>query len=273
MLRSFTHLSCSAVADIVGAIGKPSFGATTAMSVLGLFEFQLATLIVHRSQRPSEVLFDNFDQAAGQLGIHNYVSVTHRINPILRKVKGTAAIRARDFATNVRRMDHLMSQYVVAAEDEELGFRTVGWPARLEEIGLYFEGPDGLVELSLFRERSRRVASASKLAQLAALSLPISAFFRKHIELARRSPPRAVLFAAALTQRELQVTELLLDGCGSEAIARRLDISCYTVKDHRKQIYRKLGIGSLGELFALNQRSPRAARAPGENGYPPAVAG
>jgi DNA-binding CsgD family transcriptional regulator len=45
-----------------------------------------------------------------------------------------------------------------------------------------------------------------------------------------------------------------LIGCSSEAIALRLSISRHTVKDHRKQIFRKLGVGSLAELFALNRQ-------------------
>ena len=56
-----------------------------------------------------------------------------------------------------------------------------------------------------------------------------------------------------LSPREREITELLLIGCSSEAIALRLGISRYTVKDYRKQIFRKLGIGSLAELFALRR--------------------
>jgi len=50
------------------------------------------------------------------------------------------------------------------------------------------------------------------------------------------------------------VCDLMLLGCSSEAIALRLNISRYTVKDHRKHIFRKLQIGSLAELFARRSR-------------------
>jgi DNA-binding CsgD family transcriptional regulator len=63
-----------------------------------------------------------------------------------------------------------------------------------------------------------------------------------------------------LTPREAQIVGLLLLGCGSEAISLRLNISRYTVKDHRKQIFRKLGVGSLAELFALHRK--RASHLP-----------
>lgn len=56
---------------------------------------------------------------------------------------------------------------------------------------------------------------------------------------------------SALTARELDVGHLLLSGCSSKEIARKLAISTETVKVHRKHIYGKLGIKSQSELFAL----------------------
>ncbi len=56
---------------------------------------------------------------------------------------------------------------------------------------------------------------------------------------------------SALTARELEVGRLMLSGCSSKEIARKLDISAETVKVHRKHIYSKLGIKSQSELFRL----------------------
>ncbi|AOE84213.1 helix-turn-helix transcriptional regulator [Pseudomonas sp. TCU-HL1] len=55
----------------------------------------------------------------------------------------------------------------------------------------------------------------------------------------------------ALTARELEVGRLMLSGCSSKEIARKLDISAETVKVHRKHMYSKLGIKSQSELFSL----------------------
>lgn len=54
-----------------------------------------------------------------------------------------------------------------------------------------------------------------------------------------------------LTGRELEVGRLMLSGCSSKEIARKLEISVETVKVHRKHMYSKLGIKSQSELFAL----------------------
>jgi DNA-binding CsgD family transcriptional regulator len=56
---------------------------------------------------------------------------------------------------------------------------------------------------------------------------------------------------APLTARELEVGRMMLSGCSSKEIARKLSISSETVRVHRKHIYSKLGIKSQSELFAL----------------------
>lgn len=54
-----------------------------------------------------------------------------------------------------------------------------------------------------------------------------------------------------LSQREKEVTELLLHGNTVSAIARKLFISENTVRGHTKNIYRKLGVHSKQELIDL----------------------
>ncbi|MCS3405860.1 response regulator transcription factor [Serratia sp. AKBS12] len=54
-----------------------------------------------------------------------------------------------------------------------------------------------------------------------------------------------------LTAREREIVDLILAGLGSRQIAARLFISLGTVKNHRKNIYSKLGIGSQAALFNL----------------------
>jgi DNA-binding NarL/FixJ family response regulator len=78
---------------------------------------------------------------------------------------------------------------------------------------------------------------------------PVAAAFSRHDALAHYGEP-----FTGLSSRERQVAELMLQGCTSEAIALRLQISCHTVKDYRKQIFRKLRISYLAELLALSRR-------------------
>ena len=56
---------------------------------------------------------------------------------------------------------------------------------------------------------------------------------------------------AQLTARELDVGRLMLSGCSSKEIARKLAISAETVRVHKKHMYSKLGIKSQSELFSI----------------------
>jgi DNA-binding CsgD family transcriptional regulator len=57
-----------------------------------------------------------------------------------------------------------------------------------------------------------------------------------------------------LTQREQELLNLLLEGVSPKEIAYRLNISTHTVDFHRNNLYRKLGVMSIQELFAKAQR-------------------
>jgi DNA-binding CsgD family transcriptional regulator len=229
-------------AEVIAAIGGPQFPEAAARAVCEGLGFELTAVLAHRTDG-SAVLFEDFAAAGFGEGLAAYAGLTHRMNPMLRHAPG--AVRARDFAG--RAIPAALAPYVTPAPEEELGFRTLGWPPRLEEIGLYFPACGGIVELGLYRPRGRRAADAEVRA-LQDLARPLAAAFERH----HRLYP-APFSDDRLSPRELQVCRLLLAGCGAEAVALRLSISAHTVKDHRKQIYRKLGIGSLQALFALER--------------------
>jgi len=56
--------------------------------------------------------------------------------------------------------------------------------------------------------------------------------------------------ASVLTDREREITQLLLRGFSTKAIARELDIAPGTVMVHKRNLFAKLGISSQYELFS-----------------------
>jgi len=228
-----------AVGEVIGAIGAPGFAGVAASAATRLLGFDLATVVVHHADRPPRLLFDDFDAAGGAEGLKAYLAATHRLNPMVGAGE-EAVFRASDFAIRPPG-GHSVRGLIVRDPAEELGFRTHGWPRGLEEVGLTFRACGGTVEFSCYRPKARRPAP---LAPLQTLRTPLASAFRRHGELT--APPAST---ARLTPREHEVLDLLLLGCGTEAIALRLRIGRYTVKDHRKRIFRKLGVGSLAELF------------------------
>jgi DNA-binding CsgD family transcriptional regulator len=95
------------------------------------------------------------------------------------------------------------------------------------------------------------------------------------IVIERPRPPELtprVMEAYDLTPRESQVTELVLRGNTTTQIARALGVSNYTVQDHLKSIFAKVGVQTRGELanavhvrFYLPLKD--AGRTPGPYGY------
>lgn len=73
--------------------------------------------------------------------------------------------------------------------------------------------------------------------------------------------------SSILTEREREVVHLLLRGNSAKAIARALEISPETARNHLKRIYPKLGVASQAELFALFFKSLEQVE-PGFEGDP-----
>jgi DNA-binding CsgD family transcriptional regulator len=59
-----------------------------------------------------------------------------------------------------------------------------------------------------------------------------------------------VATAHGLSEREREVTQLVARGLSTTAIAERLFLSSWTVQDHLKRIFAKLGVSNRGELVA-----------------------
>lgn len=60
--------------------------------------------------------------------------------------------------------------------------------------------------------------------------------------------------AVNLSEREIEIIKLIVNGDTSSDIAEKLFISEHTVKTHRKNIFKKIGINSIAQLatFAMN---------------------
>jgi DNA-binding CsgD family transcriptional regulator len=61
---------------------------------------------------------------------------------------------------------------------------------------------------------------------------------------------RAALVTLRISDRELQVLELLAEGRANKDIARRLELSPHTVKTHLANLFEKLGAGRRTEAIA-----------------------
>jgi len=72
---------------------------------------------------------------------------------------------------------------------------------------------------------------------------------------ATEASPADRMRTALLSPRERDVCRLLVDGSSTAEIAETLYLSIHTVRNHRKAIYRKLGVSSQVELMRLDASS------------------
>jgi len=139
-----------------------------------------------------------------------------------------------------------------------------------DEIGCFFELPDEVTGvLSLIRWQQHSPVSQRELSILRAIEPGLRAICSKRWSNVSRGMAKSKCAeldegflgdrmlddfesfgGPQLSSREHQIVSLVLQGHSTESIARHFDISPGTVKVHRRNIYRKLGISSQAELFA-----------------------
>ncbi len=115
--------------------------------------------------------------------------------------------------------------------------------------------PDrSLMAINLYRHRRQRPLGAGAVTAFAEVAPVLRSAVLRHLEL--RSPvasPRERLrgHCGALTERELDVLQRLLDGLTYDGIAADLGLSVASVKTYRARAFERLGIHFRSQLFAL----------------------
>jgi len=233
-----------------------------------LVPFGLAAAFVYRGRARPLNIYDNFELADAKKGIAAYVENTYVLNPFYQaSQKGLAdgVYRIRDLAPDAFfKSEYYKAYRVLPGHSEEIGYITEDWPESLEEIDIAITlEPDVVCELSIYRSLRERGFSDDELARLSQVIPVLGALLRRYwawygAAKLEASPPDhridqifAGFGAEVLTEREREVTQLILRGHSSESIGFNLGISLGTVKTHRKNAYAKLGISSQSELLSL----------------------
>lgn len=138
----------------------------------------------------------------------------------------------------------------------------------LERLSVARTDHDGsLLAVNLYRHQPQGRFSDGEVERFALLAEPLLAAVARHVDWAQQAPPapqgsRQALLqrCAALTPRELDVLERLLQGMTYDGIAADMGLSLATVKTYRARAFERLDIHFKNELFALFV--PEAAHPP-----------
>lgn len=234
------------------------------------------SVVYRRDARPVYVA-DTFPDRNGKRALELYLDGTYILNPVYNAYLGglkAGVYRLRELAPdNYFSSDHYRQFKVQQRADEELGYRTYGWPAGMEELVVTVElSNDVLAEISLYWPSSLGGFSDDDCDLLRTIEPLIGAIYRriwqhfkKDTEQVKRPAPLELLLGdfgkSRLSPRECEVAHMILKGHSSESISRNLGISITTVKTHRQNLYAKLGLSTQQELFSLFLMSLQEASA------------
>jgi DNA-binding CsgD family transcriptional regulator len=240
-------------------------------------QYKFAMSVAYRRDARPIYVADTFPDRSGKRALELYIEGTYILNPVYDAyLVGLKAgvYRLRELAPdNYFSSDHYRQFKVQQRADEELGYRTYGWPAGMEELVVAVELPnDVLAEISLYRSSSLGGFSDDDCDGLRTIEPLIGAIYRriwqhckKGITQARQPAALDLLLGdfgkSRLSPRECEVAHMILKGHSSESISRNLGISITTVKTHRQNLYAKLGLSTQQELFSLFLASLQEASA------------
>lgn len=239
------------VAEIMPVLHKPGFEASVLQAVRRLVDFCFVMSFAYVGHDRPKALGDTLTAQRRKLIVQDYLAGPYMLDPFVQQA--AAGVRSGCF-----RLLDLAPDRFRQSEYHRLHYGLTGIR---EEVGFFFPMPgDGVGVLSMARweeapRLGRREIGILKLIEPALGALCAEHYASRAAPLLEDSrPPFTQAYqqfgGKLLSEREREIVALVLQGHSTESIAGRLDISPGTVKIHRRNIYRKLGIGTQAGLFA-----------------------
>ncbi|MEM1112294.1 MAG: helix-turn-helix transcriptional regulator [Pseudomonadota bacterium] len=252
-MQSMPLSALTKAGDMIDALGSPSFHEAVAGFARQLIDPDVFTIMRHDPAREPELLYGSV--ATLRDACARYSSTTHVNDPFVRALNRgdvSGGYRLEDLVKRHGSTPEASTRGIELSADEESGYRTIGWPRAMQEVGLVVPlEAGGRLQLAWYRSRhhaNKNCFNSTDLARLQAAYPPIAAACRQHGPCRKQPPqPRPT---HRLSPREQQVLDFILAGYQSPAIAAHLGIGLVTVKTHRKNLYNKLSVANLSELFA-----------------------
>lgn len=203
------------------------------------------------------MLFETFSPAESHIFVTLYQEGPYLLDPFHH-----AAVERKEGFWRMRELapdrfytsEYFRSYYSQTRLAEEVGF-FVPLPGKdaivVSLMRLKASGPFGTSDTRLLRDMAPTVIELCRLRWSELPEVERSAPSNENSLARLNEYDRAHIWESlSLTTREMHVVDLVLQGHSTESIARSLNVAPGTVKVHRRNIHRKLGIKSQAELFA-----------------------
>jgi len=262
-----SHQSFSTISDILTSLaraidtaGSEAFGAALVGVVEAAMPVDSALVIHYRRRRRPDLLYDGLANAMRDNSVEAYLAGAYLLDPFYLHSKTLTEpklLRLRDIAPR----DFEISEYFVEYYKRSMV---------IDEVNVIVPtDPGRSLALCIQRSAEHDAFTVAEMAGLADLQPAIAALLRAHDAAAesigsgeatdreheRLEGTLQRFGSSVLTPREGQVMRLMLEGYSAPSLAKVLGLSVETVRVHRRNIYEKLRISSLGELFNLALRA------------------
>ncbi len=246
-----------AIADLFAETGATGYGAALDRLTRIGADFDMSCVFGFSAQKSPVVIHDGYSETVNRRALQSYLRGAYLLDPFYAASIG-------DIPEGLWRMRDLAPD---AYYDTEFAWSQEVHPCISDQAGTLVEEIGYVVPLtgrftatySLMRNRGGACFNEAEAERLRQLLPVIAASLRLHWDISCGSDQTGnpaldseEVFSAAfhvLTPAQQAVTKLILRGHSNISIASNLDITEGTVKQHRYNIYKRLGISSQSELF------------------------
>ncbi len=252
------------VAELIPAIGHCEFPEKLIHMFKQLVPIDDATILVYPGTDLPIVEYFELPEPSASSTLDIFMKGAFLLDPYY-----LAATRDKKFG--VFRMRELAPMGFKDSEYYKTWYKNCGYQ---DECGYLIPiSGSGFINIALGRTATRTPFTRKQLTVLEAICPTVNALCQQHwaesgtepggVNLREQLQSALESFGSSLlTDREVQVINLVLHGHSTKTVAEKLSISMETVKLHRKHAYAKLEISSQAELFYLFLDSLMSA-----NGY------
>lgn len=242
------------LSKLTESLQSESFCSVLVDTLASLINFQEVAIITYKNEHKPLSIYNRYSPCEHEKIIEKYIRGFFALDPFytaIKHEKNAGIYRLKEMAPDSFKTSDYYRQYYVELKNIE------------DEVGIFIDLPDGVTMIiSLGRNSEMDTLTRSERNVLNSVFPFIRSIIRMFWNL------QAIKFttqdelgpvekafksfgSGSLTDRELEIISLILQGHSSKSVAETLGITPGTVKVHRNNIYTRLNISTQSQLFSL----------------------